>query len=141
MSEPTLFLATPKPIHFLAIEVHEPSGEVFLAFKCEAEHGADCWKRHPDAESWYADDSALIGADSCWATEWIEADGVEDALKPAPGVGGVIAKLPVRISYDEGVVFAPVTMSRHADEPTAEDMAVELYNLTELGADLPTPQS
>lgn len=84
-------------------------GELHRSFTCTAPEDAPCRRRPPEPEereSWTAEGATVPGA-QCWAVEWVEAVGIEDALSGYPD--RVLASVPVTISYDEGVEIEPVS--------------------------------
>lgn len=85
------------------------SGELHRSFVCTAPDDADCRRRPPGIEetgqeSWTREQATVPGY-PCWAREWVEAVGIEDAIIGA--TDQVLASVPVRISYAEGVEIEP----------------------------------
>lgn len=92
--------------HYIELLVED--GEVSVQFTCTHKRGAECHKQNPnpDAEVWYPGDPDLIDTDECWTESWWEGAGT-DALRVT--TDGVIARVPVDISYDEGIEATPIT--------------------------------
>jgi hypothetical protein len=93
-------------------------GELRSSFTCTAPEDADCRRRPPNIEetgqeSW-TNEQATVPGYPCWAREWVEAVGVEDAI--IGGVDQVLASVPVSISYAEGVEITPVTDRENGSE-------------------------
>lgn len=92
--------------HFVRLVVE--GGELHPSFVCVAPEDADCRRRPRNAEggeapeTWTADQATEPGFD-CWAVEWVDAVGLPDAMFSA--VDGVLAAVPVSITYCEGVQF------------------------------------
>ena len=98
----------PDAVHHLVIDTK--FGEPVLRLVCTATKGADCRLKPTNAdelESWYVGDPDLTFEDApCWAVEWIEDAGWDDGVRCA--AGAKFPSWPVEITYDEGVVIAPV---------------------------------
>ena len=92
--------------HHLVIDT--TCGEPTLTLVCTAAKGAGCRMRPPegdDRETWRPDDPDLIDGE-CWAVEWISEGGWEDSVRCADGAK--FPRIPVEVTYDEGVWIAPV---------------------------------
>lgn len=95
--------------HHHHVELKIEGGELHRGFTCSAPEDAPCRRRPPEPEereSWTAEEATVPGA-QCWAVEWVEAVGIEDALRGYPD--RVLASVPVSISYDDGVEIEPVS--------------------------------
>lgn len=107
--------------HYVQLIVE--SGELHRAFVCTAPEDADC-RRRPEGfeermrESWTAEEATKSGY-PCWAKDWVEAVGIEDAIYASPE--GVLASVPVQISYSEGV---EITAIEQADRESGERLMV-----------------
>lgn len=92
------------------VELKIDGGELHRGFVCTAPEDAVC-RRRPENyeqgidESWTAEQATQPGW-PCWAQEWVEAVGIEDAIRGEDDL--VLASVPVVVSYDEGVVIRPV---------------------------------
>ncbi|MGU3424012.1 hypothetical protein ACLBWV_03680 [Microbacterium paraoxydans] len=91
------------------VELKLQGGELHRGFTCTAPADASCRRRPKDAdqrESWTSEE-ATEPSHQCWAAEWVEAVGIEDAI-----IGTVedqvLASLPVAISFEEGVGIEPI---------------------------------
>lgn len=105
--------------HFVELTIE--GGELHRAFRCAAPEDASCRRRpkdHEDRESWPAEEATEPGF-PCWATEWVAAVGIEDAIHAYPDQ--VLASVPVTISYAEGVDITPTS----SDLATREGVTVE----------------
>jgi hypothetical protein len=92
-----------------AIELYAENGEIRPRLVCTAAPDAPCRKRPTvERDSWNDEDPDLTPGHPCWAIEWVEAAGFEDGVAWGSR-DGVIASIPVRVSYDEGVYLDPVT--------------------------------
>ncbi len=103
------------PVHY--IELHADRGEIAPRLVCTATPDAPCRRRpiDPDAETWTGQDETTPGHD-CWATEWVDEAGFSDAVRWGElGVTETIARVPVGVFYDEGVVAEPVALPDSAD--------------------------
>lgn len=91
--------------HFLTIE-SERTGEPCLEIECSEPPDAPCRRRPLDKamESWTDDDALDGGGHECWAVEWVQEAGFDDAVVIKP-LGEPFAKMPIKITYDEGVVI------------------------------------
>lgn len=86
----------------------DPDGFLHLGLECTAAPGAPCRRRPVDRtlEEWSPDDPNIeFEDDECFAVEWVNAEGFEDAVFSEDA--GVFARIPVRVSYEEGVIVAP----------------------------------
>lgn len=90
------------------VELKIEGGELHTGFTCTAPADAPCRRRpddHDKRESWSAEEATETGF-RCWAVEWVEAVGIEDAIIGYPDA--VLASVPVKISFEEGVGIEPV---------------------------------
>lgn len=87
--------------HFVELVIN--AGELHPNFRCAAPEDAPCRRRPPgdryDAEFFTYEEATELGY-QCWAVEWVEAVGIEDAII---GSDGVLSSVPVGINYREGV--------------------------------------
>ncbi|GAB2519643.1 hypothetical protein FB385_2669 [Paramicrobacterium agarici] len=85
------------------VELVIEGGELHRRFRCTAPADAWCRRRppEPDAERWTHEEATEPGHE-CWAVEWVELAGIEDAIT---GADQVLASVPVSIVYDEGVAI------------------------------------
>ncbi|MBE7953603.1 hypothetical protein ILP86_04615 [Microbacterium sp. R1] len=91
------------------VELKIESGELHHGFTCTAPEDAPCRRRpkdHEQRDSWSCDESTEIGF-PCWAVDWVNAVGIEDAIFGYPDQ--VLARVPVTISYEECVSIEPIT--------------------------------
>lgn len=91
------------------VELKIEGGELHHGFTCTAPEDAPCRRRpkdHEQRESWTRDESTEIGF-PCWAVDGVNAVGIEDAIIGSPDQ--VLARVPVTISYEEGVSIEPIT--------------------------------
>ena len=69
--------------------------------------GAECRMRPVNADEldqgWY---DLTFEDGECWAVEWISAGGWEDSVRCPDGAK--FPRIPVEVTYDEGVWIAPV---------------------------------
>ncbi|MFJ4038223.1 hypothetical protein ACIPVB_09050 [Microbacterium sp. NPDC090007] len=99
------------------VQLKIEGGELHRGFVCTAPEDAIC-RRRPAGfeeglmESWTAEQATETGW-PCWAVEWVEAAGIEDAILGQED--GVLASVPVAISYDEGVSITPVSTHETAE--------------------------
>ena len=93
---------TQAPGHYLTIT--SDVGEAVLGFVCTMPADAPCRRRPPgfdeDIESWTAAEATEPGY-PCWATEWVDAAGISDAIVLA--IPGVFASIPVDVHYEDGM--------------------------------------
>ena len=93
---------TQAPGHYLTIT--SAFGEAVLGFVCTMPADAPCRRRPPgfdeDIESWTAAEATEPGY-PCWATEWVDAAGISDAV--VLDTPGVFASIPVDVHYEDGV--------------------------------------
>lgn len=90
------------------VELKIEGGELHRGFTCTAPEDASCRRRpkdHEQRESWTRDQATETGF-PCWAAEWVNAVGIEDAIIGYPDQ--VLASVPVAISYEEGVSIDPI---------------------------------
>lgn len=90
------------------VELKIAHGELHTGFTCSAPEDAPCRRRpkdHDQRESWTNEEATETGF-RCWAVEWVEAVGTDDAIVGYPDA--VLASVPVRISFEEGVGIEPV---------------------------------
>lgn len=73
-------------------------GELRRKFVCTAPEDAPCRRRPENFE-------ATKAGYPCWAVDWVEAVGIEDAILAFPDQ--VLASVPVEIRYSEGVEITP----------------------------------
>ena len=100
MSEPT----TRDTYHHLVIDTR--CGEPTLGLRCTAPADADCRLRPSDErEVWSQDDDDLTSGHECWALEWVQCVGWEDAVSCDPEA--LFPLIPVCVYYDEGVHIEP----------------------------------
>ena len=81
--------------HHLVIDT--TCGEPTLTLVCTAAKGAECRMCPPEGDdrgTWRAGDPDLIDGE-CWAVEWVSE-------------GAKFPRIPVEVTYDEGVWIAPV---------------------------------
>lgn len=91
------------------VELKIEGGELHHGFTCTAPEDAPCRRRpkdHEQRESWTRDESTETGF-PCWAVDWVNAVGIEDAIIGYPD--RVLARVPVTISYEECVSIEPIT--------------------------------
>lgn len=91
------------------VELKIEGGDLRPGFTCSAPETASCRRRpkdHERRESWTRDEATEAGF-PCWATEWVDAVGIEDAIIGYPDQ--VLASVSVAISYEEGVSIEPIT--------------------------------
>ena len=91
------------------VELKLEGGELHRGFTCTAPANASCRRRPKDAdqrESWTSEEATEPGH-QCWAVEWVEAVGIEDAIIGAVD-DQVLASVPVTISFEEGVGVEPI---------------------------------
>jgi len=81
-------------------------GELHLEFVCTAAPDAPCRMR-PSVmrDSWQYGDPDLTPCHECWAVEFIQDCGWEDAVRSAPDISW--PKIPITIGFDDGVVIGP----------------------------------
>ena len=91
--------------HFLTIE-SERTGEPCLEIECSEPPDAPCRRRpiNQELDSWDEDNELDGGGHECWAVEWVQEVGFYDAVVIKP-LGEILAKIPIKITYDEGVVI------------------------------------
>ncbi|WP_136043317.1 MULTISPECIES: hypothetical protein [unclassified Microbacterium] len=89
------------------VELKIQDGELHRGFTCTAPEDAPCRRRPKDTllESWSSEEATETGH-QCWAVEWVNAVGIEDAIIGYPDQ--VLASVPVAISYEEGVSIDPI---------------------------------
>ncbi len=101
----------PDAVHYLTVVTDDQEPRLMLV--CTAAPGAGCRKRPTDADEreweWDLDDPDIEWVDGpCFAVEWIEAEGWDDAIRCEEGA--VFPRWPVEVSYhDEGPWIAPVS--------------------------------
>lgn len=96
--------------HYVQLVVE--GGGLMHRFVCTAPDDAACRRRPDDfedgaRESWTAEEAVNTGY-PCWAADWVDAIGVDDAVLITPE--GVLASVPVDIHYDEGVTARVATV-------------------------------
>ncbi|CAN7264932.1 hypothetical protein LJR186_001202 [Microbacterium foliorum] len=116
------------------VELKIADGELRTGFTCVAPIDAPCRKRPKDSdqrESWTVEEATETGF-RCWAVEWVEAVGVDEAIVSFPD--RVLASVPVLISFSEGVEIEPAviycdycgvslpSVKHRADVPTTPDL-------------------
>ena len=91
------------------VELKLQGGELQRGFTCTAPEDAPCRRRPKDAdmrESWTREEATETGH-PCWASEWVDAVGIEDAI-----IGTVedqvLASVAVTITFEEGVGIEPI---------------------------------
>lgn len=102
----------PKPKHELVLET-DGNGELRVGFKCNAPADTGCRRRpkDPGLADWDSETEMDEGGHECWAEEWISAVGIEDAIRVVGPVGsdGTLARVPIEISYEDGVLVSPIS--------------------------------
>lgn len=101
-------------VHFLEVTVEE-SRDPRLDLVCTAEVGAACRRRPPaedKRERWNDDDPDLIDG-ACWAVEFVDAYSLSDTAWC--GNDATLARIPVAIDYDEGLILSPVVPHQALD--------------------------
>lgn len=87
-------------VHFIDLVIED--SYVRHEFRCTATQDAPCRRRPPDAdgrESWTAEEATETGH-PCWAADWVDAVGFDDAVH---GTDGTLGSVPVTVGYEEGV--------------------------------------
>lgn len=106
-----------------SIQLVIEDGELHRRFVCTAPGDASCRRRPEDfedgRESWTAEEATRAGF-PCWAVDWVEAVGIEDALYMDGESGTVLASVPVSIAYDEGVEVTPILDPNRAEKAEAK---------------------
>lgn len=105
-------------LHALDLVIED--GSVQTRFRCASAPDASCRRRPPDAddrESW-TDAEATETGHPCWAVEWVEAAGIEDALA---GDDCDLGSVPVHIDYEECVIVEPAHPHPALEGITAQD--------------------
>lgn len=104
-------------VHYLKV-FGESDGHLTMKFICTATPDAYCRQRpeDPSIEHWDVNDpNVVLVPGECWAAEWIEACGMEDAIVVENEV--VFAQIPVSVSYDEGVILDTIAPHPTLDIP------------------------
>lgn len=96
-------------IHHLDLVIE--GGEPHIKFRCTGTPDAPCRRRPPNwdesgDESWTAEEATETGFD-CWATDWVSAIGITDAIIGYPDQ--TLASAAVDIGYAEGVEITLAT--------------------------------
>lgn len=86
------------------LEVVTDGGELRFEFGCSALPDAPCRRRPIDKNIGEWDDNTALdnGGHDCWAKEWIDAVGIEDALRVSAATPRVLAQIPVNVGYADG---------------------------------------
>lgn len=79
-----------------------------VTFHCDNPPNAPCRRRPPkwveDEGDSYTDEEATEPGHKCWAVDWVEAIGMDDAIVAST----VLGRIPVSLSFEDGVVLEPV---------------------------------
>ena len=93
--------------HYL--QMANRDGEIVTELVCMAGPDGLCHHRPEgfedgDWEEWTAEQAGAPGY-SCWAEDWVDAAGIENVV--VLGDSMVLARRPVHIAYDNGLMISP----------------------------------